>query len=313
VVESHGASSGRGVLTLPTNAARVTGGSNVRLELFRGDARRMEAISDASVALVVTSPPYPMIPQWDGLFHRLGATTYAEMHAILREVWRECRRVLVPGGILAINVGDALRSIDGEFRLWPNHAQVLADAAELGYRPLPYILWKKPTNRPNAFLGSGFLPPNAYVTLDCEYILLFRHGPLRSFPRHDTARWASRYSKQERDTWFSQVWGDIRGVRQGGPDGRSGAFPREIPDRLIRMFSVDGDRVLDPFAGTGTTLWAALELGRSAVGVEWDPGVFARLESTARTKGAGPAAHARRASTPRRAALGGRPPRQRRA
>jgi modification methylase len=271
----------------------------------------LDEIADASVALIVTSPPYPMIPQWDRLFASMGATDYAAMHQILRDVWRECARVLIPGGILAVNIGDAVRTIDGKFQLWPNHATVLVDAASLGLRPLPYILWKKPTNKPNAFLGSGFLPPNAYVTLDCEYILLFRRGNLRQFPRRDLAREASRYQRAERDRWFSQIWSDIRGARQGPGSDRTAAFPIEIPDRLIRMFSIAGDTVLDPFAGTGTTLWSALRSGRNAIGVEIDGPSFARLITTAKKEAAVPAVH--RASHRLSSAPDGRPPRRRRA
>jgi site-specific DNA-methyltransferase (cytosine-N4-specific) len=212
-----------------------------------------------------------MIPQWDSQFAEQGADDYERMHALLARAWRECYRVLLDGGILAINVGDALRSTDGDFRLWPNHADVTAACRAIGFHPLPYVLWKKPTNRPNAFLGSGFLPPNAYVTLDCEFILLFRRGSKRTFPRLDPDRFDSRFTKAERDQWFSQVWTDIRGTPQKTAIGRSGAFPPEIPERLVRMFSVIGDTVLDPFAGTGTTLWVAARLGRKAVGVEWDP------------------------------------------
>jgi DNA modification methylase len=192
----------------------------------------------------------------------------------------------VPGGILAVNIGDALRSVEGEFRVWPNPAETLVSAARLGFVPLPYILWKKPTNRPNAFLGSGFLPPNAYVTLDCEHILLFRKGSLRRFPSHDPSRLASRFSRAERDRWFSQVWTDIRGVRQDSPSGRSAAFPTALAERIVRMFSVEGDTVLDPFAGTGTTLWAAARWGRNAIGVEWDSETYRALEASARERGA---------------------------
>jgi site-specific DNA-methyltransferase (cytosine-N4-specific) len=80
-----------------------------------------------------------------------------------------------------------------------------------GFTTLPYILWKKPTTKPKykgkgAFLGSGFLPPNAYVTVDCEFILLFRKGKLRKFPPHDKLRYESAFTKRERDEWFSQIW-----------------------------------------------------------------------------------------------------------
>ncbi len=226
-----------------------------------------------------------MIPQWDATFRAQGADGFDAMHDVLEGAWREAYRVLVPGGILAIVVGDALRSTHGEFRLWPNHAEILARASRCGFAPLPYILWKKPTNKPNAFLGSGFLPPNAYVTLDCEFVLLFRRGGLRRFPPHDAERYGSRLSRSERDHWFSQVWSDVRGAAQLRDGRRTGAFPPEIPRRLVRMFSVKGDTVLDPFAGTGTTLWAALELGRSAIGVEWDDDAYARLAEEARGRG----------------------------
>jgi modification methylase len=284
------------------------------VRLIHGDARRLTGVADGSVHLVITSPPYPMIPQWDGLFRALGADDYPSMLRVLADAWAECHRVLAPGGILAVNIGDALRSADGEFRVWPNPAETLVTATRLGFVPLPYILWKKPTNRPNAFLGSGFLPPNAYVTLDCEHILLFRKGGLRHFPRHDPARLASRFSRAERDRWFSQVWTDIRGVRQSSPRGRSAAFPLALAERLVRMFSVEGDTVLDPFAGTGTTLWAATRWGRHAIGVEWDRGTYRDLEDGATARGLTssiPAAGraGRRSSS---AGLGGRAPRRRR-
>ena len=250
----------------------------------------MVGIVPGSVALVVTSPPYPMIPQWDGLVSRWGATDFESMHAELDRVWAKCYRALLPGGILAVNVGDALRTFSHEFRLWPNHARVAMGADRIGYRSLPYILWKKPTNKPNAFLGSGFLPPNAYVTLDCEFILLFRKGGLRRFPPRSRSRRASRYKKEERDVWFSQVWEGIRGIAQTRAGGRTGAFPPEIPRRLIRMFSVVGDTVLDPFAGTGTTLWEAARLGRHAIGIELDPGRAKELERQRRRWGRSPTA-----------------------
>lgn len=256
-----------------------------RVTVLRGDARRLDGIRDESVHLVVTSPPYPMIAQWDRLFERQGAADHPAMLSVLEAAWHACHRVLVPGGILAVNVGDALRTVDSEFRLWPNHAATMLSAERAGFRSLPYILWKKPTNRPNAFLGSGFEPPNAYVTLDCEFVLIFRKGRLRRLPPHDPARRASRYSRAQRDRWFSQLWSDVRGTRQTAGGRRTAAFPLEIPSRLVRMFSLVGETVLDPFAGTGTTLEAASAHGRNAIGVEWDSAVFATLVARGRRLG----------------------------
>ena len=254
-------------------------GSPVRV--VHGDGRWYPGTPEGSVGLIVTSPPYPMVPQWDALFAEAGATDFRSMHDYLEPAWAEARRVLLPGGLLAVNIGDALRRRDGEFRLWPNHAEVTSRAAGHGLVPLPYVLWKKPTNRPNAFLGSGFLPPNAYVTLDCEFVLLFRNGPLRRFAPRDPRREESRFTRPERDRWFSQVWEGIRGAPQGRGADRSAAFPDELPRRLIRMFSVVGDLVVDPFAGTGTTLWAASALGRPSLGFEIDADRARRLRERA--------------------------------
>lgn len=249
-------------------------------------------LADSSVHLVVTSPPYPMIEMWDGLFERwtgqpVGAPTfYYACHAALGRVWSECARVLVPGGIAAINIGDATRTVR-DFQLYPNHVDVTRRCVEAGLTPLVPILWKKPTNKPNAFLGSGFLPPNAYVTLDCEFILLFRKGAPRKLPPKDLLRYASEMSKAERDAWFTQIW-ETRGVGQvtGELARRTGAFPEEIPERLVRMFSLLGETVLDPFAGTGTTLRVSAAEGRRAVGFETEPALQPGLATIRAPSGA---------------------------
>lgn len=279
---------------LAANAADVAARLDAidrRPELVLGTSEKMD-LPSGSVHLIVTSPPYPMIEMWDELFSEwtgrqpTDASFFKACHRVLDRVWSECARVLVPGGILALNIGDAVRTMDGQFRLYPNHAHATDGCERAGLVPLVPILWKKPTNKPNAFLGSGFLPPNAYVTLDCEHILVFRKGEPRKFPPKDLLRYASAFSKTERDAWFTQVW-EMRGTGQERSDlaRRTAAFPDEVPERLVRMFSVLGDTVLDPFAGTGTTLRAAAAWGRKAVGFEVDPDLRATLGELAAPSG----------------------------
>jgi site-specific DNA-methyltransferase (adenine-specific) len=116
-------------------------------------------------------------------------------------------------------------------------------------------------------MGSGTLPPNAYVTLEHEYVLLFRDGGPRSFPPGDRRRYESAFFWEERNEWFSDLW-EFPGAEQTVGDERVAAFPLELPLRLIRMYSVYGETVLDPFAGTGTTTLAAMFAGRSSVGYD---------------------------------------------
>jgi len=239
-------------------------------KIIIGDSTNMKEVKDNSIALVVTSPPYPMIKMWDEMFEKVGAKTYDEMHNYLSKVWKECYRVLIDGGILCINIGDATRRNNGSFKLYPNHSRIIEICEELGFKALPFILWKKATTKPNAFLGSGFLPPNAYVTQDCEFILIFRKKELRKF--EDTSiRHKSKYTKEERDKWFSQVW-EVNGIKQTRNEvlRRTAEYPSEIVYRLIRMFSCIEETVLDPFLGIGTTSRVAKALKRNSIGYEID-------------------------------------------
>lgn len=254
--------------------------------IYFGDARENLAIPKAAVNLIVTSPPYPLIEMWDGTFAALnpaiakalaggdGPAAFELMHRELDRVWRQCYRVLQPGGLACINIGDAVRTLKGNFRMYANHARVLAAMERLGFEILPDILWRKPSNSPTKFMGSGMLPAGAYVTYEHEYILIFRKGGKRLFRTagEQARRRASAFFWEERNLWFSDIWTDLRGtgqeLLQQADRNRSGAFPFELPYRLICMFSLYGDLVFDPFLGTGTTMAAAMAAGRHSLGVE---------------------------------------------
>mgnify|MGYP000053038950 CR=1 FL=1 len=258
-----------------------------------GDARDLP-LADDSVALVVTSPPYPMIEMWDDVFASLdpeigdaldandGDRAHDKMLSVLDDAWAEVARVLEPGGIAVVNVGDATRTLD-RFRVYDNHARITAAFEALGLDPLPGVLWRKPANSAAKFMGSGMVPPNAYVTLEREHLLVFRNGERRAFDPGAQRRYEAAYFWEERNRWFSDVWDDLNGKRQtlSDPDlrERSGAFPLELPYRLVNMYSVYGDTVLDPFWGTGTTSLAAAVAGRSSVGVERDPALASAFDT----------------------------------
>jgi len=274
------------------------------------DARSLDFLADSSVHLVVTSPPYPMIAMWDALFTGLdpeigalldagcGREAHERMNCLLDPVWGELFRVLTPGGFACINIGDAARTVAGTFQLYSNHTRILRRGLELGFESLPLILWRKQTNAPTKFMGSGMLPAGAYVTLEHEYILILRKPGKRVFAE-DTDRMRRRRSAlfwEERNSWYSDLW-EIKGSRQPmtrpeeglGPlfgaatpavapqtRDRAGSFPFELAFRLVSMFSVAGDLVLDPFLGTGTTALAALAAARDSVGVDVDAVLLAR-------------------------------------
>ena len=140
---------------------------------------------------------------------------------------------------------------------------------------MPNIIWRKQTNAPNKFMGSGMLAAGAYVTLEHEWILIFRKGGKRVFKSESEKelRRESAFFWEERNTWFSDLW-DLKGAKQkiesAESRSRSAAYPFEIPYRLINMYSVKGDTVLDPFLGTGTTTMAAIASERQSIGIDID-------------------------------------------
>ena len=148
---------------------------------------------------------------------------------------------------------------------------------------------EKADERPEQVYGFRYVACRAYVTLEHEFILILRKGKQREFsdPDEKRRRRESAFFWEERNEWFSDVWKDLKGAKQNTVDvairNRSGAFPFELPYRLINMYSIKGDTVLDPFLGTGTTIVAAMAAGRNSIGFEIDPNfkphIFNRFRS----------------------------------
>ena len=259
-----------------------------RNKIIFEDSRDMNKVKSESINLMVTSPPYPMIQMWDEMFseqnkeieealkNENGNLAFDLIHKELDKVWKEVYRVLKFGGFACINIGDATRKINSSFKIYSNHSRILSYCRELGFDILPEILWRKQSNKPNKFMGSGMLPAGAYVSLEHEYILILRKGHKREFKTNEDKlkRQESAYFWEERNKWFSDIWIDIKGDKQKLTDenirNRSASYPFELAYRLINMFSVQGDTILDPFLGTGTTTISAMASGRNSIGIEID-------------------------------------------
>lgn len=247
-----------------------------RHEMILGDARDLSFIVSESVHLVVTSPPYFNLKAYasDGGGRQLGRfENYEAFLDELDRVWRECARVLVPGGRVCCVIGDILipRRADGRHRVLPLPSDIQVRSRENGLDNLTPILWFKIGNRTNEAGGgsSGYYgkpyQPGAIIKNDIEHIVMLRKpGGYRTTPMIKRA--LSMLQRDEMDAWMRPVWSDIRGASLR--DGHPAPFPIEIAERLIRMFSFAGDKILDPFAGSGSTAIAAIRAGRNSISIE---------------------------------------------
>jgi site-specific DNA-methyltransferase (adenine-specific) len=241
-----------------------------------GDARDLSWISNQSVHLVVTSPPYWTLKKYEDNKRQLGEIAdYDSFLDELEKAWRECARVLVPGGRICCVIGDVcIPRREGRHRVMPLHADIMVRARRFGLDALTPILWFKIANGVTEAKGNGAgfygkpYQPGAIIKNDVEYILLLRKGGEYRSPS-PMQKALSMLTKEEMKSWLRSAWFDIKGesTRRGHP----APYPKELAERLIKLFSFAGDTILDPFVGTGTTNLAAVATGRNSIGNEIEP------------------------------------------
>lgn len=250
--------------------------NSTKHQLHIGDARDLSWIKDNSVHLVVTSPPYWTLKEYEKRKGQLGEVAeYQDFLGELDQVWKHCARVLVEGGRVCCVVGDVCipRRRDGRHRIMPLHADIQARSASVGLDCLTPILWHKISNGATEAQGNGTsfygkpYQPGAVIKNDVEYILFMRKGgEYRNTSMVQKA--LSMLTKSEMQAWFRSFWSDIKGA---STREHPAPYPVELAERLIRMFSFAGDTVLDPFLGTGSTTIAAIRSGRNSIGNDIEP------------------------------------------
>jgi len=259
-------------------------------QLIRGDARDLSFIADSSVHLVLTSPPYWTLKEYVDSPAQLGhVEDYEQFLEALTQVWKECYRVLVPGGRLVCVVGDVClsRREYGRHVVVPLHADICVICRKLGFDNLNPIIWHKiananfEVNNGTKFLGKPY-EPNAIIKNDIEFILMQRKPGGYRTPSEEQRR-LSKMTKDEFHAWFQQFWTITGASTKSHP----APYPLELAYRLVRMFSFVADTVLDPFGGTATTAIAAMRCGRNSLTVEIEPLYIAqarkRIEEEANT------------------------------
>jgi len=257
--------------TSAVNAHAPNSGDPARHRIIFGDSRAMNEVADRSVHLVITSPPYWQLKDYEDRRQIGFHDSYEEYINNLNLVWDECNRVLHDGCRLCVNIGDqfARAAYYGRYKIIPIRTEIIRFCEAIGFDYMGAIIWQKVTTcnttGGGTVMGSFPYPRNGILKLDYEFILLFKKpGKAPKVSREVKAEAA--LTTEEWNTYFSGHW-YFSGEKQ---EHHIAAFPMELPRRLIRMFSFPDETVLNPFLGSGTTSIAAAECGRQSVGYEID-------------------------------------------
>lgn len=217
-------------------------------------SENMLNLPDNSIHLMITSPPYNVTKEYD------DDLTLKEYLEFLHKVWSETYRVLVPGGRACINVANL-----GRKPYIPLHSFIIDSMIEIGFLMRGEIIWNKASSAsPSTAWGSWLSAANPVLRDIHEYILVFSKDDF-SLQRNKKE---STIKKEEFLEYTKSVW-SFNAV-SARKIGHPAPFPEELPNRLIKLYSFEGDVILDPFVGSGSTCVAALKNERNFIGYDID-------------------------------------------
>jgi site-specific DNA-methyltransferase (adenine-specific) len=215
----------------------------------------MPDLPNNCVSMIITSPPYNVGLEYDDC---LSLEKYLDF---MESIFKDCYRVLIDGGRIAVNCADINRSPS-----IPMHSHFTQILLKLGFNYRGLYIWVKPRGcMNNAFTtGTYRSAKNSSITDIHEYILLFNKG---SFRREVPPGSIDTIEKQD-------FYDNLYSVKYINPEPwtpvrfHPAPFPFELPRQLIQSFTFTDDVIVDPFMGSGTTAIAAAKLGRRYFGYE---------------------------------------------
>ncbi|MDI6903036.1 MAG: DNA methyltransferase [Methanocellales archaeon] len=221
-------------------------------KVFCKSSEKMEELPDCSIHLMVTSPPYNVGKEYD---ENLSLDEYLQL---LGDVFKETYRVLVPGGRVCINVANL-----GRKPYIPLHSHIIKIMCDLGFFMRGEVIWDKTGAGTSTAWGSWLSARNPILRDQHEYILIFSKD---DFTRKNPEKRRSTISKKEFLEFTKSVWTfpPESAIKVGHP----APFPVELPYRCIQLYTFEGDAILDPFVGSGTTCIAAIRTNRNFVGYD---------------------------------------------
>lgn len=226
-------------------------------KVYFKSSENMTEVDNDSVQLVVTSPPYNVGKEYASYDDTKKLDDYLDF---LDRVWVQCKRVLVNGGRMAINVADTWRQ-----PYVPLHSHITKRVLDLGFKMRGIVYWNKgPSVGVSTAWGSWRSPSNPTIRDVGEYILIFSKDNFKIDSPNKTVTMTSKdFTDYTKSVWSFPT-------TNGGKKGHPAPFPDELPRRLIKFYTYAGDTVVDPFLGSGTTCRVAKSLGRKSIGYEID-------------------------------------------
>lgn len=234
--------------------------SEVTLQL--GDCvELMKTLEDNSVDAVITSPPYNYDLNYG---EYLDSKKWDDYFDWLNVVWKECYRVLKPGGRLMINIQPNWKEYV------PTHSIITSNIINIGFKWKSEILWEKNNyNCGYCTWGSWKSPASPYMKYTWEFVEVFCKDLMYKTGKKDDIDITGDEFKE----WVTAKWSIVSETKMK-EYGHPAMFPEELPRRLMKLFTYQNDTILDPFMGCGTTGAVCVKNNRNFIGFEIDSTYF---------------------------------------